>query len=90
MKVTVKRSGGFAGIQMPAKVLEVDDDEILMELGNAAWTSKDDKTDFGMDMMAYEITTEAPGRDPEVMSFTDRTLPPAVQTLVDYVLNKAK
>lgn len=55
MRITIKRSGGVAGIQMPPKVLETDDNEIKTLVHEVLLLTSDNTIADGM---VYDITIE--------------------------------
>lgn len=57
MKITVKRSSGFAGIQMPAKVLDTED-PLLMEEARMIVSKDWPAGTSNPDGMEYEISVE--------------------------------
>ncbi len=84
MKITVTRSGGFAGIPLPPKTL-ISSSESVIALTKEAYSSKDSETSAGFDMMGYDIYIED-GEDRSEMSFRNRRLPNKVEELVDLVM----
>ncbi len=60
MKITIKRSGGFAGIQMPPKVLETDDPKTIDEMHQIMHPHYKVES-YLADGMQYDITVEEHG-----------------------------
>jgi hypothetical protein len=82
MKISVKKSGGFAGISMPAKVLETTDQSIK-DLAYEALEAPGGSR--GMDMMSYEITIEEDGQVPQVLNIKNQLPSEKASALIDMV-----
>ena len=63
MKIVINRSGGFANISMPAKVVETDDKEIKELVRQAVSASTDDSDEHPVvDGFIYDISIEEDGK----------------------------
>lgn len=86
MKITVTRSGGFAGITMPPKSLETDDKDV-MSLAEAVASELDHiGNHVTPDGMTYEIFIEDEGHTPRAISITKGEPTNAQQKLIDLVI----
>jgi hypothetical protein len=98
MRVTVQRSGGFAGLVSKGQTQSVDTerlgaaarDAVEGAVTGAAFFTLPEKaapTDRRSDAFSYTITVDAGGRSHTVVA--SESLPPAVQAIVDAVRKAA-
>lgn len=67
MRISIKRSGGFSGVQMPPKILETDDEEMKLLAREVVASASDNNL---VDGMQYDITIEEDGKETSARLFS--------------------